>query len=149
MVTTLTHSFAFLLIAVYILGLFFTFKTHKHVFSFPSDTTNSNEIVSLNMENEGAKVKTSSDFKLWTKKKSIGILAINMIGITIISEILVGSVEETISNLDLGITFIGAIVIGIAGNVPEKVISMMMTRKGKLDLSIGIATSWVRSLKKL
>lgn len=141
MVTTLTNSFAFLLIAVYILGLFFTFKTHKHVFSFPSDATNSNEITSLNRDNEGAKLNASSDFRLWTKKKSIGILAISMIGITIISEILVGSVEETISHLDLGILFVGAIVIGIAGNVPEKVTSMMMARKGKLDLSIGIATS--------
>lgn len=141
MVTTLTNSFAFLFIAVYILGLLFTFKTHKHIFSFPSDNTNSNETISLNRDDEGAKLKPSSDFKLWSKKKSIGILTISMIGITIISEILVSSVEETISNLDLGILFVGAIVIGIAGNVPEKVTSMMMARKGKLDLSIGIAAS--------
>ena len=140
-VTTLTNTFAFLLIAIYILGLFFTFKTHKHVFSFTSDATNSKNTVSSNREDEGAKHKGSSDFRLWSKKKAIGILAMSMIGITIISEILVGSVEETITHLDLGILFVGAIVIGIAGNVPEKVTSMMMARKGKLDLSMGIAAS--------
>lgn len=141
MVTTLTNSFAFLLITIYILGLFFTFKTHKHIFSFPSESTNSTDNASLNRDNERAKIETSSDFRLWSKKKAIGILAMSMIGITIISEILVGSVEETITQLDLGILFVGAIVIGIAGNVPEKVTSMMMARRGKLDLSIGIAAS--------
>ncbi|MBA2268215.1 MAG: hypothetical protein H0W19_07760 [Nitrosopumilus sp.] len=35
----------------------------------------------------------------------------------------------------------GAIVIGIVGNVPEKITSMMMARKGKLDLALGIAVS--------
>ncbi len=141
MVTTLTNSFAFLLIAIYILGLFFTFKTHKHIFSFPSESTNSTENASLNRDNERAKIETSSDFRLWSKKKAIGILAMSMIGIAIISEILVRGVEETITHLDLGILFVGAIVIGIAGNVPEKVTSMMMARRGKLDLSIGIAAS--------
>lgn len=110
-----------MLIAVYVLGLFFTFKTHRHVFSFPPDNTNSNEIASLKLDDEGPKLKASSDFKLWTKKKAIGTLAISMMGITIISEILGGSVEETINHLDLGILFVGAIVIGIAGNVPERV----------------------------
>ena len=141
MVTTLTNSFAFLLISIYVLGLFFTFKTHKHIFSFPSESTVSTENASLNRDKEGAKIKESSDFRLWSKKKSISILAISMIGITMISEILVGSVEETITHLDLGILFVGAIVIGIAGNVPEKVTSMMMARRGKLDLSIGIVAS--------
>ncbi len=38
----------------------------------------------------------------------------------VVSEILVGSIEETIEILDLGVLFVGAIVIGIAGNVPKK-----------------------------
>lgn len=37
--------------------------------------------------------------------------------------------------------FVGAIIVDIAGNVPEHVTSIMMTRKGKLDLSIGIAAN--------
>lgn len=37
--------------------------------------------------------------------------------------------------------FVGAIVIGIVGNVPEKITSMMMARKGKFDLAVGIAAS--------
>jgi Ca2+:H+ antiporter len=78
---------------------------------------------------------------MWSKKKAIGILAISMIGIAIISEILVGSVEDTITHFDLSVLFVGAIVIGIVGNIPEKITSMMMARKGKLDLSLGIAVN--------
>lgn len=64
-----------------------------------------------------------------------------MIGVAIISEILVGSVEETIKHFNLGVLFVGAIIVGITGNVTEHTTSMMLTRKGKLDLSIGIAAN--------
>lgn len=74
-------------------------------------------------------------------KKAIGILATSMIGIAIISEILDSTVEATITNLNLRVLFVGAIVIGIVGNVPEKITSMMMARKGKVDLALGIAVS--------
>lgn len=146
MVTALTNSFAFILVSIYILGLLFTFKTHKHIFSFSSEVPNVSETVTTNQdlnvnESHERKPDVPINSHIWSKKKAIGILAISMIGITIISEILVGTVEETITHLELGILFVGAIVIGIAGNIPEKVTSMMMARKGKLDLSLGIAAS--------
>jgi Ca2+:H+ antiporter len=58
-----------------------------------------------------------------------------------IGEILVGSVEETIKHFNLGILFVGAIIVDIAGNVPEKTTSIILARKGKLDLSIRIAAN--------
>jgi len=143
MIFVLSNFFAILLILIYILSLIFTFKTHPSLFSSqPSTSSNETNIESFTDSKDKTKVAEKADsLQIWSKKKSIGLLAISMIGIAIISEILVSNVEETISTLNLGVLFVGAIVIGIVGNVPEKITSMMMARKGKLDLAVGIAAS--------
>ena len=76
-----------------------------------------------------------------SKKRSVGLLALSMIGVAILSEVLVGSVEETIKRSNLGTLFVGIIIVGIAENVPEHTTSILLARKGKLDLSIGIAAN--------
>lgn len=143
MIFVLSNFFAILLLLIYILSLIFTFKTHSSLFSSQSSSSsNETNIEAFIDSKDETKVAEKSDsLQIWSKKKSIGLLTISMIGITIISEILVSNVEETISTLNLGVLFVGAIVIGIVGNVPEKITSMMMARKGKLDLAVGIAAS--------
>ncbi len=66
-------------------------------------------------------------------------LAISMVGVVVISEILVGSVEETSKQFGFGEVFVGAIIIGIVGNAAEHSSAIILARKGKIDLSIGIA----------
>ncbi len=141
MVMVLGSSFAILLLAIYFLGLIFTFKTHRHLFSFQSTDIEEGQTRLSEQENSTITTPSPDTIQMWSKKKAIGILAISMIGIAIISEILVGSVEDTITHFDLSVLFVGAIVIGIVGNIPEKITSMMMARKGKLDLSLGIAVN--------
>ncbi|HKR73991.1 MAG TPA: calcium/proton exchanger [Candidatus Nitrosocosmicus sp.] len=142
MTFVLSNFFAILFIIIYILSLIFTFKTHSSLFSSQLSSSNETNIESFIGFRDETKVAGKTDsFQLWSKKKSVGLLAISMIGITIISQILVSNVEETISTFNLGVLFVGAIVIGIVGNVPEKITSMMMARKGKLDLAVGIAAS--------
>ena len=62
-----------------------------------------------------------------------------MAGVVIVSEILVGSVEATIKEFGFGELFVGAIIIGIVGNAAEHSSAILLARKGKIDLSIGIA----------
>jgi Ca2+:H+ antiporter len=62
-----------------------------------------------------------------------------MAGVVIVSEILVGSVEATTKELGFGELFVGAIIIGIVGNAAEHTSAIILARKGKIDLSIGIA----------
>jgi Ca2+:H+ antiporter len=149
-VSLMSISFAFILLIVYVFALIFTLKTHPHLFLDISDKNND---VSSRHERQGESVynepqTATSELKseynnkqIWSKKKSIGLLLVSMIGVAVISEILVGSVEETIKRFNLGVIFVGAIIVGIAGNVPEHVTSIMLARKGKLDLSLGIAAS--------
>lgn len=132
----LSDSLAFILLAVYILGIVFTFFTHKHLF----------------VQKEALEEATSGETKLsadsqvdhighchWSKKKSFILLAASMAGVILVSEILVGSVEQTGEELGFGELFVGAIIVGIVGNAAEHSSAILLARKGKIELSIGIA----------
>ena len=75
----------------------------------------------------------------WSKRKSFLILGASMVGVVAVSEILVGSVEETSKQFGFGELFVGAIIVGIVGNAAEHSSAILLARKGKIDLSIGIA----------
>ena len=122
----LSDALAILLLSVYIAGIVFTFFTHKHLF------------VSPHMEGEHNNHNIDNS-KHWDKKKAFFMLAISMVGVIVVSEILVGSVEETSKQFGFGELFVGAIIIGIIGNAAEHSSAIMLARKGKIDLSIGIA----------
>ena len=131
-VQSLSDILALLLLFVYIASIMFTFFTHKHLFptqSHYSTKTDQNE-----------KIKNEIDSSItWSKKKSFLFLALSMTGVIIVSEILVGSVEVTAKELGFGELFVGAIIIGIVGNAAEHSSAIVLARKGKIELSIGIA----------
>ena len=56
-----------------------------------------------------------------------------------VTEILVGSVEKTSKEFGFGEMFVGAIIVGIIGNAAELSSAIVLARKGKMDLSKGIA----------
>ena len=123
----LSDALAIILLSVYIAGIVFTFFTHKHLF------------VSPQMEEENNNHNSDTTTKHWDKKRAFFMLAISMVGVVVISEILVGSVEETSKQFGFGELFVGAIIIGIVGNAAEHSSAIILARKGKIDLSIGIA----------
>ena len=123
----LSDALAIILLSVYIAGIVFTFFTHKHLF------------VSPQMEEENNNHNIDTTTKHWDKKRAFFMLAISMVGVVVVSEILVGSVEETSKQFGFGEVFVGAIIIGIVGNAAEHSSAIILARKGKIDLSIGIA----------
>jgi Ca2+:H+ antiporter len=127
-VQILSDILAFLLLAVYIGGIIFTFFTHKHLFYTEAHT----EI--RNKDQQGRHSTT-----VWSKKKSFLYLGLSMAGVIAVSEILVGSVESTAEQFGFGELFVGAIIIGIVGNAAEHSSAIVLARKGKIELSIGIA----------
>jgi Ca2+:H+ antiporter len=130
-VQSLSDILALLLLFVYIASIMFTFFTHKHLFPTQSHYTKTDQ-------NE--KIKNEIDSSItWSKKKSFLFLALSMTGVIIVSEILVGSVEVTAKELGFGELFVGAIIIGIVGNAAEHSSAIVLARKGKIELSIGIA----------
>jgi len=119
----LSDVLAIVLICVYVAGIFFTFFTHKHLFVAPG----------------GADEVLEQNHNRWSKRKSFLILGASMVGVVAVSEILVGSVEETSKQFGFGELFVGAIIVGIVGNAAEHSSAILLARKGKIDLSIGIA----------
>jgi Ca2+:H+ antiporter len=117
----LSDILALVLIGVYIAGIIFTFFTHKYLFTAPGHEHDTVETVH------------------WGKKKSFALLAASMIGVVAVSEILVGTVEQTSKQFGFGELFVGAIIVGIVGNAAEHSSAIVLARKGKIDLSIGIA----------
>jgi Ca2+:H+ antiporter len=127
----LSDALAIILLSVYIAGIVFTFFTHKHLFVSPQMVEENN--------NHNIAATTTTTTKHWDKKRAFFMLAISMVGVVVISEILVGSVEETSKQFGFGEMFVGAIIIGIVGNAAEHSSAIILARKGKMDLSIGIA----------
>lgn len=130
----LSDALAFLLLAVYVAGLIFTFFTHKHLFTSRLVNQDGNGIAI-----KGKNLQQLEIHKEWSKKKSFLLLGLSMAGVIVISEILVGSVEVVTAEFGFGELFVGAIIIGIVGNAAEHSSAIFLARKGKMDLSIGIA----------
>ena len=136
----LSDALAFLLLAVYIAGLIFTFFTHKHLFTTRLVDQDVNRIVIKGKNNNIEENPQQLEIrKEWSKKKSFILLGLSMAGVIVISEILVGSIEVVTAEFGFGELFVGAIIIGIVGNAAEHSSAILLARKGKMDLSIGIA----------
>jgi Ca2+:H+ antiporter len=130
----LSDSLAIILIIVYILGIIFTFFTHKHLFVQPEEPA-----TAAGNGPQPAAAHDDDHHGHWSKKKSFILLAASMAGVIVVSEILVGSVEATGEELGFGELFVGAIIVGIVGNAAEHSSAILLARKGKMELSIGIA----------
>lgn len=127
-VQLLSDLLAFILLTVYILGIVFTFFTHKHLF-----------VPLSQREDEKSDEGSQRHHQKWSKKKSFLLLAVSMAGVAAVSEILVGSVEATAKQFGFSELFVGAIIVGIVGNAAEHSSAIMLARKGKIEVSIGIA----------
>ena len=88
----LSDILAFLLLAVYIAGIIFTFFTHQQIFTQPVSREHHQE----------EKESKENHITHWSKKKSFLLLGLSMAGVIVVSEILVGSVEATTEEFGFG-----------------------------------------------
>jgi Ca2+:H+ antiporter len=109
---------AVLLLVIYFLQLFFTFRTHRSVVS-PSPSNH--------------------ELPRWSKKHALGVLAGSALLIGLESEILVGVVEPTVAVLGWSEVFLGLVVIPIIGNAAEHATAVWVAARDKMDLAMGIA----------
>lgn len=118
----LALAISVVLFMTYLASLFFTLKTHRNLYVGETNETTS----------EGVIPKKSIS-------KAIIILTIATIFVTVLSQILVNSIEPFAHNLGLSQTFIGVILIAIIGNAAEHSTAIYFAAKNKIDLSINIA----------
>ena len=109
---------AIIMFVIYILSLFFSFYTHKDIYS-------------IDHEDEGT--------AKWSLKKAIAVLAMATVLIAIESEFLVSGIDAITVKLGLSEFFVGMILIPIIGNAAEHSTAIFMAMKNKMDVAVEIA----------
>ncbi len=123
-IESLSLDISYVLIATYVASLIFQFRTHRHL-----------------VETQDAEGETSApdDGVPWSLTRSLGTLIAAAAAIGVVSEVLVGAVDEAGTTLGLGKVFMGVIVIAVVGNAAEHSTAILVARKGRMDLAFGIA----------
>lgn len=75
----------------------------------------------------------------WSLAQAGVVLALSTVGIVIMSEFLVGSVEPVVAQLGWTEFFVGIIIVPIIGNVAEHLVAVQVALRNKMDLSMTIA----------
>jgi Ca2+:H+ antiporter len=119
-VEALSIGVAVVMIALYIMGLVYSFR----VVESP-----------VTVEETGTVVSPQA----WPLRTALVVLALSTVGVAYLSEVLVGAVEPVVSTLGISEFFIGLIFIPIIGNVAEHIVAVQVALKNKMTLSVEIA----------
>lgn len=114
---------AIVLILIYGLGLLFTLRTHRHIFSSapaqsPEDPAGASEG--------------------WSVRQSVLALLIASVLVSLVAELLVGSVESVATTMRWNELFVGCILLAIFGNAAEQSTAVLMARRNDMDTAMTI-----------
>ena len=70
---------------------------------------------------------------------ALGLMAATTVGIVVMSELLVGTVEPVAERWGLSELFIGVMLVPLVGNIAEHIVAVQVAYQNKMDLSLGIA----------
>jgi Ca2+:H+ antiporter len=115
-----------ILLLVYGAGLLFTLRTHTHIFSSqpPQSPEEPLGLVGLT----GA----------WSVRKSVVALLAASAVVGLLSELLVGAVDQMAGLLGWNHIFVGVIVLAIIGNAAEHSTALMLARRNDMDTAMSI-----------
>jgi len=113
-----------LLLVCYALSLLFSLRTHKKLFTASA---------------AGAAEIEDEEHAPWSLGRAFATLAIATGLVAWMSEILVGSVEAAAHRLGMTSLFVGVVVVAIIGNAAEHSTAILVARKNRMDLALGIA----------
>jgi len=108
---------AVVLIAVYLANLLFSLVTHRDL------------VGGLEESHEPR----------WSFGTAVGVLLAATVGVALMSELLVGSLEEATVALGLSEFFVGIILIPLIGNAAEHLAAVSFAIRNKMDLAVQIA----------
>ena len=115
---TLSICISVVLISAYGLGLLFSLRTHRELFS-------------------GAD-HADAGFQ-WPLSLALATLGGVTVMVALVSEIFVESVQQAATALGISPAFVGFIIVALVGGAAEMVTAFSAARKDRLDLSVGVA----------
>jgi Ca2+:H+ antiporter len=117
----LSLEISIILFAIYVMSLIFSLKTHRHVYA-------------------GSGQETSSlGEKPWSRSQSITVLTVVTVLVALMSELLVGALEDAAKSLGLTQLFVGVVLVALVGNAAEHSTAVLVAMKNKMDLALSIA----------
>lgn len=119
----LSFEIALVLMATYLLSLVFTLRTHRHLYVGDAGPHGLHEI----------------DAELGSTKQALLLLLASTAGVALMSELLVGAVEEAAEAFGMSEVFVGVILVALIGNAAEHSTAVLMAGKNKMDAAINIA----------
>lgn len=117
----LSLSLSVMLLVLYGLGLLFSMKTHREVFSASGGDAG------------------HAEESHWPFNISIVLLGLVTVCIALVSEIFVSSVQAASEDLGMSAPFVGFIVVALVGGAAEMTTAFSAARKNRLDLSVSIS----------
>ena len=119
LVADLSVGLSVLLLVAYVLGLVFSLKTHRDAFASAGGD--------------------GHDEPVWPIGVALGLLGVITVLVALVSEVFVESVQQAGVTFGMTPAFVGFIVVSLVGAAAEMTAAFSAARKGRLDLSIGIA----------
>jgi Ca2+:H+ antiporter len=116
----LSLAIAVVLFVTYFCVLGFSLKTHRHFF-------------------QGTEGELEEKEEVWSRSKALLVLLVATGLVALLSEFLVGTIENVRATFGITETFVGVIVVAIVGNAAEHSTAILVALKNKMDLSVGIA----------
>ena len=119
----LSFEISVVLMLTYVASLFFTLRTHRHLY----------------MGDAGGAAELEPGHQHPPLGRSVGKLLIATVGVAIMAEFLVGAATHTAESLGWSEVFVGVIVVAIIGNAAEHSTAILMAAKNRMDAAINIA----------
>ncbi|GLC26888.1 calcium/proton exchanger [Roseisolibacter agri] len=118
---TLSVEISVVLILTYVASLFFSLRTHKHLYVGEAGDH------SAELTHGGG------------SGRAVALLLAATAGVALMSELLVGAVEATAESFGMNQVFVGVILVALIGNAAEHSSAILMASRNKMDAAITIA----------
>jgi Ca2+:H+ antiporter len=122
----LSLDISIVLMATYLLGLLFSFKTHSYLYLGTG----------AGMDSEEPPAEEAPGGRAG---RALTLLLISAGAVGLMSELMVGALEDAAHDLGMSQVFVGVILVALVGNAAEHSTAVLMAAKNKMDLSVNIA----------
>jgi Ca2+:H+ antiporter len=138
---TLSLEIAVVLFVTYFLSLWFSLRTHKHLYAGqpgPAEQKLAHPVAGVRPRDRDPETESG-----WSLRLAASVLIGATLLVALMSEFLVGAVEHTAQMLGMTEVFVGVILVAIIGNAAEHSTAVLVARKNQMDLAlhIGVGSS--------
>lgn len=144
----LSLEISIVLFAAYLLMLVFSLKTHRHLYDPSLSAEASAAPATVPIPAPSAEqvshatapaAEAEADEEHWSVRTSLIVLVAATVGVSVMSERLVGAIEAASAVFGWTPVFVGVIVVAIVGNAAEHSTAILVAMKNHMELSVQIA----------